>query len=376
MFVTNNLHFLAMKPTQHHAKLKKTLHHRFAAPSLALLGSNKPLMQRFIEHIAQKLHVAIVRKDDSFFRPQSLSNDIIWVGQSDHFSEIKINTNLDERQLYHLLADYELIFHFEQNEFAQQAIVFGKSIGLTNVLAICEGEEAEGPLFFEAEELDALTDFVLDWTLQKAAKTPIYGLVLAGGLSSRMQKDKGSLEYHEGITQRQWGYQLLQKFCSEVYISCREEQIKKMEYPYLKDKFLDLGPLSGLLSAFQHAPDAAWLVMACDMPLLNERTLLNLVENRNPLKIATAYYNQERKHPEPLLTIWEPRAYRIILDALGRGETCPRHILQNSDYQKLIAIDTQELQNVNTQEDHEAILKKLERRSGYFSTELYTNRPK
>ncbi|TAF32503.1 MAG: hypothetical protein EAZ57_08820 [Cytophagales bacterium] len=352
-----------MKPNSRHAKLKPSLKTNFAAPNIALIGSDKALIQRFVEEVSLKLHVGILKPNDSFFRPQSVAKDLISVGESEYFSEIRINAKLSERQLYHLLAEYELVFQFEQNQFAEFAIVFGHipaNVNPETILAVCNDKnDSEDFLLFERDELDALAEFVVDWTQQKASQVPLYGLVLAGGHGSRMDKDKGSLEYYEGITQRQRGYQLLQRFCGEVFISCRKDQIKKMEYPYVEDKFLDLGPLSGILSAFQHEPNAAWLVIACDMPLLTEKAVLHLIENRNALKIATCYQNERRNHPEPLLAIWEPKSYRILLDFLAKGETCPKKILQMSDYKSVVPIDEIELQNVNTPEEYEQVLKRL-----------------
>ena len=40
--------------------------------------------------------------------------------------------------------------------------------------------------------------------------TPLYGLVLAGGRSSRMQRDKAALDYH-GRTQLEWAMSLVQR---------------------------------------------------------------------------------------------------------------------------------------------------------------------
>ena len=51
----------------------------------------------------------------------------------------------------------------------------------------------------------------------------LYGLVLAGGLSTRMKTDKGLIAYH-GVPQRTYLYKLLKEVCDEAYISIRKEQ--------------------------------------------------------------------------------------------------------------------------------------------------------
>jgi molybdopterin-guanine dinucleotide biosynthesis protein A len=91
----------------------------------------------------------------------------------------------------------------------------------------------------------------------EAARPPLRGLVLAGGQSQRMGHDKGRLTYHQGQEQRAYAAKLLVPFCEDVFVSCRAEQVAELQAASLQplpDQFLDLGPMSGLLSAFRHDP--------------------------------------------------------------------------------------------------------------------------
>ncbi|TGE16147.1 molybdenum cofactor guanylyltransferase [Hymenobacter elongatus] len=178
------------------------------------------------------------------------------------------------------------------------------------------------------------------------------GLVLAGGRSQRMQTDKGQLRYH-GLEQREHAAQLLAAVCTDVHVSCRPDQVAELPAGLLplSDRFLELGPLGGILSALQLDPNAAWLVVACDLPFLSEATLQHLVHNRNSAKVATAFQSPQNEFPEPLITIWEPRSYGTLLRFLGLGYSCPRKALINSDIELLAAPDPTELRNVNTPEE-------------------------
>ncbi|MCG8331014.1 MAG: NTP transferase domain-containing protein [Chitinophagales bacterium] len=186
-----------------------------------------------------------------------------------------------------------------------------------------------------------------------AAQAPLYGLVLAGGKSQRMGEDKGALEYH-GIPQRKYVYQLLSNFCKETYTSCRPDQADDMINP-LADTFIGLGPFGGILSAFQQHPNAAWLVLACDLPLMDEATLEKLVAYRNHSKVATAFNSPVTEFPEPLIAIWEPRSYPRLLEFLAQGYSCPRKVLINSDIELLDPEDANTLRNANTPAEKEAI---------------------
>ncbi|HLR38559.1 MAG TPA: NTP transferase domain-containing protein [Chitinophagaceae bacterium] len=187
----------------------------------------------------------------------------------------------------------------------------------------------------------------------KENKQPqLNGLVLAGGRSKRMGKDKGAIQWN-GKEQRYSAADLLKKYCKEVYISCRQEQKNEIlsEYQTLTDSFLDFGPYGGILSALRAERDKAWLVVACDLPLLDEETISYLIKNRNTDSIATTFESPHDGLPEPLITIWEPKSYPVLLDFLGKGYTCPRKVLINSNKTILQPPISHALMNVNTPED-------------------------
>lgn len=186
------------------------------------------------------------------------------------------------------------------------------------------------------------------------------GLVLAGGKSQRMGNPKDKINWH-GKEQRYFAADLLVSFCNEVFISCRQDQLENFDPNYiaLTDTFLNMGPFGGILSALRSQRDKAWLVVACDLPLLDEKSLEFLIENRNIEKTATTYESPFDGLPEPLITIWEPKSYPLLLNFLGSGITCPRKVLINSDTLILKPGNPDSLMNVNTPEDREKAQKIL-----------------
>jgi molybdopterin-guanine dinucleotide biosynthesis protein A len=149
---------------------------------------------------------------------------------------------------------------------------------------------------------------------------PLNGLILVGGRSRRMQEDKGLINLH-GKPQRIYTYDLLnQSGISEVYFSCRPDQMEALhEYKLIVDPPAVKGPPDVILNAFQQAPGRAWLVVACDLPLLTSDTIRELIAHRNPQKMATAFQLPERGFPEPLITIWEPKAKDLLETFFAQG---------------------------------------------------------
>jgi molybdenum cofactor guanylyltransferase len=184
-------------------------------------------------------------------------------------------------------------------------------------------------------------------------KSIVNGLVLAGGKSSRMGQDKSALRWH-GIQQQYYVADLLASFCKEVFISRRKEQGNGLDngYKILVDSYEGIGPYGAILSAFQFRPDQAWLVVACDLPLLDHNSLSYLLENRDEEKMATTFQSPYDGLPEPLITIWEPKSYPLLLTYLSNGFTCPRKVLIKADDASILQPPNPEaLLNVNTPAD-------------------------
>ncbi len=213
---------------------------------------------------------------------------------------------------------------------------------------------------WEAKPVLALSQVgeIAQWLSQdlEASIAPVKGLVLAGGKSQRMGRDKGLLTYH-GKPQREHMTSLLRPLTKGVALSCRPGQLEATvsELQLLPDSFLGLGPFGAILSAFREDPNAAWLVVACDLPLLDETTLAHLIAKRNPSKLATAFLNPATNFPDPLVTIWEPKAYPVLLSFLAQGYSCPRKVLINTDIELLEIPNPEALRNVNTPEEMEAV---------------------
>lgn len=173
------------------------------------------------------------------------------------------------------------------------------------------------------------------------------GLVLAGGYSTRMGTDKSLLHYH-GVAQWQYCKNILEKANIESFISCRAEQTSSFLEAHLLIDPYQVGPLGGILSAFERYPDEPWLIIACDMPFVDEEAIGFLIQNRRPYQIATAFQNPESLSPEPLLTIWEPASYSLMAKAYQEGKRSPKNILEQAAINLLSCPHPQWLRNINT----------------------------
>lgn len=197
-------------------------------------------------------------------------------------------------------------------------------------------------------------------TLEKTVKA----LILVGGKSTRMAQDKATLTYHQ-LPQIEHVYKLLKQQFTEVYLSLREEQLSSYadyDFPTVLDIYPSIGPISGILSAFHHSPSSPWLVLAIDMPFITEESIAQLLSNFDSDKVATAFYNQEKNWAEPLLAIYSPKAYPLLLEYFQQDRKCPRKFLADKDLKLLSPSSSQELDNANTPEDFQKATLELKNR--------------
>jgi molybdopterin-guanine dinucleotide biosynthesis protein A len=186
-----------------------------------------------------------------------------------------------------------------------------------------------------------------------SSASDVYGLVLSGGASRRMQHDKALIDYH-GEPQLRWTYRLLSSVLQRVFISVRANQRDepvRRDLPQIVDAFDDAGPAAGILSAQALYPKAAWLVVACDLPRLDAETLQHLLRARDPQREATAFISSHDGLPEPLCALWEPASHGKLLERVQAGRSCPRKALIQGDTQLLQPLSARALDNINTPEE-------------------------
>ena len=207
---------------------------------------------------------------------------------------------------------------------------------------------------YTIDEVDKISNHINNLIQEKIA--PVKGLVLVGGKSTRMGTDKSELNYH-GKSQKESAKELLENNNLQTFYAVQNESKNEDE---IHDKFLNLGPFGGICSAFQKDPNSAWLVLATDVPFINEEVIQQLLKYRSPSKIATAIKGKGKEFVEPLITIYEPKAYPILLQYLAQGYSCPRKVLINSDVE-IVEINDDLIRNINTPEEFEAAKKEIQK---------------
>lgn len=146
------------------------------------------------------------------------------------------------------------------------------------------------------------------------------GLVLAGGKSSRLGKDKTTV-VHQGQTLLERTASLLLRHCENVFVSCRHPENVPSGLPVIVDETDRIGPAGGIITALRLC-NAPLLVLACDLPFMDDRFISQLVTahaQRPPHCVITTWLQKETGFIEALVAIYEPEALPLLTDGVARG---------------------------------------------------------
>lgn len=155
------------------------------------------------------------------------------------------------------------------------------------------------------------------------------GVVLAGGLSSRMGRDKASIEV-DGMTMLDRAIELLRPHAKEILVIGDPEKYVPEHATVLPDDLPGKGPLGGLVTALKHARYVRVLVLACDLPNISDRLLIHL--KKDMVGDVDAVVPRHGGFIEPLAAAYHRHAMDLfnrnlavdrlkLSDALGRVRT-------------------------------------------------------
>lgn len=188
--------------------------------------------------------------------------------------------------------------------------------------------EVGGSSRYRHGDVGAIASFVTNWLSEKIVRAkPLYGGLLIGGKSRRMGRPKSTIQLGE-ITFAEKQFRLLKKHCDAVYLlgtGPLPEPLRDAEriadHPELE------GPLAGIVSAGKFAPQADWLILAVDMPGLDDSHIAELLNGRKAGFRCVLPQNSETGKSEPLCALYSSQLLYAIARSRG-GETSISRILK------------------------------------------------
>ena len=158
------------------------------------------------------------------------------------------------------------------------------------------------------------------------------GIVLAGGKSSRMGRDKSLLRLGGKTLLRRTTGVLAEVFGEVLIVADRADRFNDLAgVRVVADLVPDIGPLGGIYTGLKETARPSAFVVACDMPLLDPRVIAGQVDvwrtadadagaDEGADEGADALVPVLNGEPEPLHSIYSERCLPAIERQIERGE--------------------------------------------------------
>jgi len=186
------------------------------------------------------------------------------------------------------------------------------------------------------------------------SKKDITGIILAGGESSRMGTNKALLQYR-GLTFIQQIINTMRPLVDQVIIIGRPEEYREFDIKCIDDIFPDSGPVAGIHTGLESSSTTYNLVLSCDIPLITEQILKELIENIDESNDVVMV--ESNGQPHPLIAIYHKQCKDLFEELLDRGE---KRLLSALDQLNVKTISIDELNALYvTNINHPSTLKKL-----------------
>ncbi|MHB1606917.1 MAG: molybdenum cofactor guanylyltransferase [Leptospirales bacterium] len=193
-------------------------------------------------------------------------------------------------------------------------------------------------------------------------KPEIVGVILAGGKSLRMGQDKSLLSMADkGITFLEHLHCVFSTFFNQVIVVSNRRDDRHSGFLVCRDSEEGLGPLGGILSAYEHADHLPIFVCACDMPGISQDTIAFFLERIDRANVSVAI---SKNTMEPLFSFFPREVESDLLEYVHRGGRSVKAFILGRAYCPVVFPDPlgRSIENINTPGEYEQYLDSSQRR--------------
>jgi molybdopterin-guanine dinucleotide biosynthesis protein A len=182
------------------------------------------------------------------------------------------------------------------------------------------------------------------------------GVVLVGGASRRMGKDKASIEF-DGTTLLERSVGVLAEVFLSVVVSGGDWSPDG--FRVLPDLVPGLGPLGGLDTAYGVAAGRSVFLLAVDMPFVDASIIRGIADPEVAAMSVRVPMGDGRR--QPLCAVYGSGLGPIVRDRIDGRNRSMESLFAAVNLEEITGFDDDVFMNVNTQADLEAAIKRTGR---------------
>jgi len=177
----------------------------------------------------------------------------------------------------------------------------------------------------------------------------IVGYILCGGKSSRMNTEKGLVEF-QGKTFLKWILDAVTPLTSDITLVTKNAAYTSYGLPMIPDLVEDQGPVGGIYTALADSSSRYNLILSCDIPMITTEVLTFLIQSSISSDSDVCILS-DGKHDYPLIGCYQKSLFSVFQNAIEQHhlKLCP--LVDSLMHQKLVITskDQAAIRNINTQ---------------------------
>lgn len=159
----------------------------------------------------------------------------------------------------------------------------------------------------------------------------VSGIILAGGKSSRMGRDKALIQW-KGRRLVDYLTEAMEPVCDEILISTHLDSSFFRGYRVIRDLYSDMGPLAGIESGLREAQNPMVIFASVDTPLLNSELFAFLLNQHGGFDISLAAHEGVN---EPMIGVYSKQVHARLESFIRQGNHKPPDFIRSTRWQEV-----------------------------------------
>ncbi|MGJ5643361.1 molybdenum cofactor guanylyltransferase [Formosa sp. S-31] len=179
----------------------------------------------------------------------------------------------------------------------------------------------------------------------------ISAYILCGGKSSRMQTEKGLVEFNSKPF-IEWIIEAVKPITDNIYLVTENTSYSKYNYPLLADIHKNKGPVGGIYTALSHTSTHQNLILSCDIPMISTDIIKRYLINSKVINSHISFVSDSTRD-YPLIGMYTSNNLPRFEQAIRTNQLKLMTLIKSSTYHRIEVAtkDYDALHNVNTKDE-------------------------
>ncbi|CZE45917.1 NTP transferase domain-containing protein [Campylobacter geochelonis] len=176
-------------------------------------------------------------------------------------------------------------------------------------------------------------------------------VILGGGKSSRMGRDKTLLPFGGFATLTHYQFDKFSQIFKSVYVSAKGQKFNP-NLPILKDRFDDFSPMGALFSILSNFKNQKVFIIPADMPFIEFDTVKKLYEISKDYEICVA---KDEFFTHSLCGFFDSKVANLASEFYQKNEHKIGLLFKNTSFKSVEFKDSGQFFNINYLQDYEKV---------------------